>query len=79
MRDRRVNRDGVLVIKAQRYRTQEKNRADALKRLRELLNSVSTAQRRRVPTRPSKGARKRRMDDKSRRGEIKRLRGKPFE
>ncbi len=79
LRDRRVNRDGVLVIKAQRYRTQEKNRADALNRLRELLNSVSTAQRRRVPTRPSKGARKRRMDDKSRRGEIKRLRGKPFE
>ena len=77
LRDRRINRDGVLVIKAQQYRTQEKNRADALERLRDILNRGSVVQTRRRPTRPSKSARKRRMDEKTHRGTIKRLRGKP--
>lgn len=77
LRDRRINRDGVLVIKAQRHRTQEKNRADALERLRDILNRGSVVQARRRPTRPSKSARRRRMDEKTHRGSIKRLRGKP--
>ena len=76
LRDRRVNRDGVLVIKAQRHRTLEKNRVDALERLKEFLNKGGAVQARRVPTRPSRGARQRRMDEKTRRSGIKRLRGK---
>ena len=76
LRDRRVNRDGVLVIKAQRHRTLEKNRVDALERLKEFLNKGGVVQARRVPTRPSRGARQRRMDEKTRRSGIKRLRGK---
>ena len=76
LRDRRINRDGVLVIKAQRHRTLEKNRADALERLRECLNQGGITRTPRVPTRPSKRARTRRMDEKSHRGGIKRLRGK---
>ena len=76
LRDRRINRDGILVIKAQRFRTLEKNRADALARLAEILNLGGVVQARRVPTRPSRGARQRRMDEKTRRSGIKKLRGK---
>ena len=73
-RDQRISSDGILVIKAQRFRTQEKNRADATERLRELIISASRVQKKRKPTKPSRASQKRRMDSKTRRGQTKRLR-----
>jgi ribosome-associated protein len=76
LRDRRISGEGVLVIKAQRFRSQEKNRADALARLQELVREVTVTPKKRQPTRPSKSARGRRMDSKTRRGQLKSLRGR---
>jgi ribosome-associated protein len=76
LRDRRVTRDGVIVIKAQGERTQEGNRAAALERLAELVRSVSTPPKTRVPTRPTKASKTRRLDAKIRRGRTKTLRGR---
>jgi ribosome-associated protein len=73
--DQRITRDGVLVIKAQRFRTQEKNRVDAIERLAELIVSATRVAKPRRPTRPTRAARERRMDSKSHRGKVKRLRG----
>ena len=78
-RDKRINKDGIVVIKAQRYRDQEKNRIDALDRLSNLIKKALTKQKKRVPTKPSKNSRQRRMDSKSRKGQTKRLRQKPGE
>jgi len=75
-RDARISSDGVIVIKAQRHRSQDKNREDALARLAELIRSVAVVQKQRIATKPGKGAKKRRMDSKTRRGQTKRLRGK---
>ncbi|MDX9873755.1 MAG: alternative ribosome rescue aminoacyl-tRNA hydrolase ArfB [Spongiibacteraceae bacterium] len=72
-----ITADGVVVIKAQRYRTQEQNRLDALARLSELLQAAATPPKSRVPTRPSKSARRKRTDAKTQRGEIKKLRRPP--
>ena len=72
--DRRISKDGVIIIKAQRHRTQEKNRADALERLRELIVAATRVPKTRRPTRPSRAAKQRRLDSKTRRGAIKRLR-----
>lgn len=77
MKDSRISKDGVLVIKAQRFRTQEKNRDDALGRLAELVRSVMVERKTRKPTAPSKTAKKKRVDSKTKRGQIKALRGKP--
>lgn len=74
--DRRISKEGVIVIKAQRFRTQEKNREDALDRLRELIQSVAATQKPRRPTRPTKGSQQRRMDSKTQRGKTKLLRGR---
>ena len=74
LRDRRISRDGVLVIKAQGERSQERNREDALGRLATLVASVASRPARRVPTRPSRAARKRRVDNKKQRGQVKALR-----
>ena len=74
--DSRISKEGVIIIKAQRYRTQEKNRDDALRRLQELIQGVAVTKKKRVPTRPGKAAKKRRLDAKSRRGKIKAGRGK---
>ena len=76
LRDRRLTRDGVIVIKAQGQRTQEGNRADALERLAELVRGVTTVQKKRVPTRPTKASKTRRLDAKTRRGRTKTLRGR---
>ncbi len=76
-RDRRISSDGVLVIKAQRFRSQEKNRADALARLTDLVAGATRAEKPRRPTRPGNAARKRRMDEKTRRGQTKAMRRKP--
>lgn len=76
LRDRRISSEGVLIMKAQRFRSQEKNRADALTRLQELLAAATVTEKKRRPTRPSKGAKRRRMDSKTKRGKLKTLRGK---
>ena len=73
-RDQRISGEGVLVIKAQRFRTQEKNRNDAIERLRELIVSASRVQKKRKATRPTRASQKRRLDSKTRRGQTKRLR-----
>lgn len=75
-RDRRINRDGVVVIKAQTYRTRERNRQAALERLRELVRHAGTVHRKRIPTRPGPRAREKRLEEKTKRGRIKALRKK---
>lgn len=76
LKDRRVSSDGVIILKAQRFRTQEKNREDALARLVELIRSVAVVQKQRVPTKPGKGAKERRLQEKGQRSQRKSLRGK---
>lgn len=76
LRDKRISKDGVLIIKAQKFRTQEKNRVDAVQRLIELIKSVTVVEKRRVPTKPTKGSQKRRLEGKTKRSQIKSLRGK---
>ncbi len=76
LKDKRITKEGVLVIKAQKHRTQEKNRTDALVRLQTLIKSVSTVQKTRRATKPSKSAKNKRMDKKTQRGRTKSLRGK---
>ena len=76
MRDRRISRDGVVVIKAQRFRSQDKNREDALQRLCSLLQSGGVTRRTRVATRPTRASKQKRMDSKTRRGQLKALRSR---
>ena len=76
LKDKRITKEGILIIKAQVFRTQEKNRADALARLQALIKTVSTVQKARRPTHPTKGSKLRRLDRKKRKGQIKSLRGK---
>ncbi|MDY6919515.1 MAG: alternative ribosome rescue aminoacyl-tRNA hydrolase ArfB [Pseudomonadota bacterium] len=77
--DQRITKDGVVVIKAQNFRTQEKNRADAIERLIELIRLATAARKARRPTRASRASQQRRVDRKTHRGKIKALRGKPTE
>ena len=74
--DSRISKEGIIIIKAQSYRTQEKNREDALARLQALIKSVAKVQKKRISTKPSKNARKKRMDSKTREGRKKNLRSK---
>ena len=76
LRDTRINKDGIIVIKAQQFRTQEKNRTDALQRLQTLIRSATVVQKTRRATQPSRNARKKRTDSKTTRGHTKTLRGK---
>jgi ribosome-associated protein len=76
LKDRRISKDGIIVIKAQRYRNQEKNRQDALDRLVALVHKAMERKPRRIPTRPGVAAKKRRLEAKSRRGQVKAMRGK---
>ena len=76
LRDSRITGEGVIVIKAQQYRTQEQNRADALERLAELIRSVAKVEKARRPTKPTLGSKKRRLEGKAKRGAIKAGRGK---
>ncbi|MHA6493507.1 alternative ribosome rescue aminoacyl-tRNA hydrolase ArfB [Pseudomonas borbori] len=76
LRDSRITADGVVVIKAQQYRTQEQNRADALERLAALIRLAGKAEKARRPTKPTLGSKKRRLEGKSIRGTIKAGRGK---
>ena len=76
LKDRRISRDGVIVIKSQQYRSQEKNRDAALERLRELIRSVAVTQKARKATKPTRAAKEKRVDEKTRRGKNKLLRRK---
>jgi ribosome-associated protein len=77
--DSRITAEGVVVIKAQNHRTQEKNRAEAVERLRQLILAATRVPRKRVPTRPGRAAKERRLEGKKKRGEIKRMRSKDLD
>lgn len=77
--DQRITAEGIIVIKAQNYRTQEKNRAEALERLAEIIRGATKVKRKRIPTRPGKAAKAKRLDAKKKRGALKQMRAKPFE
>jgi Protein chain release factor B len=74
--DQRITGEGVVIIKAQRYRSQERNREDALARLQSLVDAAATVPAPRRPTRPTPGSQRRRVDSKVQRGRIKAARGK---
>jgi len=74
LHDHRISSDGVITIKAQQFRTQERNREDALTRLRELIQRVATPRKKRKPSTPSKSAQNRRIELKKRQGRLKALR-----
>ncbi len=76
LRDQRISRDGVVVIKAQQYRTQEQNRADALERLAALIATANVPEKPRRPTKPTYGSKQRRLEGKSRRSGLKASRGR---
>ena len=76
LQDHRISLDGVIVIKAQQHRSQEKNREEALRRLQELIRSVAVVPRQRRPTRRTRGSQEKRLDSKIKRGKIKILRRK---
>ena len=73
--DRRITKEGVIIIKAQQHRTQEQNKEDALKRLQLLIQSIAIAPTKRKPTKPSRSAQNKRIEDKAKRGEVKASRG----
>ncbi len=76
LNDQRITQEGVVVIKSQQYRTQERNRDEALKRLRTLIQSTMATRRKRKPTKPTRTSKEKRLKEKTRRGQIKSLRGK---
>lgn len=79
LRDHRISKEGVIIIKAQKFRTQEKNREDALERLQKLIKGVTVTQKVRKPTRATIGSQERRLDSKALRGKTKTLRGRVSE
>jgi ribosome-associated protein len=79
MKDQRITQDGVVIIKAQNFRTQEKNKEDALSRLVQLIQTAIKPTKVRRPTKPTRASKQRRVDRKTHRGKIKLLRGKPIE
>lgn len=78
-RDRRISAEGIIIIKAQQYRSQDKNRTDALNRLQELIRASIIIPKKRRPTRKSLASKKRRLENKSKRGQLKSLRKKVTE
>ena len=72
--DRRITKEGIIIIKAQQHRTQEQNKADALKRLQEIIVGVTIVTPRRKPTKPSRSSERKRMDSKAKRSQVKALR-----
>ncbi len=77
--DQRINKQGVIIIKAQSFRSQEKNRADAIDRLLRTIRDILTEKKPRFATKPSKTSQRKRMDTKTKRGKTKSLRGKVLE
>jgi ribosome-associated protein len=76
LKDNRITAEGVLVLKAQQYRTQEANKKDATARLHEIVNAANQVKPTRYATRPSYGSKQRRLESKTQRGQIKQMRGK---
>ena len=74
--DNRITKDGVIIIKAQEFRTQEKNKAAALQRLKDLIKSATAPIKKRRPTKATRGSQRRRMDKKTQRGQTKSMRGR---
>ena len=79
LRDQRITKDGVVIIKAQEFRSQEMNRGEALRRLKELVQSIAVKPTVRRATRPTRSSQRKRMDSKSMHGSVKALRGKVVE
>ena len=76
LHDHRITREGVIVIKAQEFRNQEKNRDEAMRRLKALVQSIAVTPKKRIATKPSRAAQQRRVESKARRGAVKALRGR---
>ncbi len=76
LRDQRITKEGVVVIKAQQHRGQEKNKEEALLRLQELVCSIAVPRKKRKPTKPTRSSQRRRLDSKTKRGAVKLTRGK---
>ena len=79
LRDQRISKEGIVIIKAQQYRTQDKNRQAALARLQELIKTVAVLQKARKPTKPTRNSQRKRLDSKTQRGKTKLLRRKVSE
>jgi len=75
-KDHRITNDGIIIIKAQRFRSQDKNREDALNRLREIIIKSAKTDKKRKATKPTRASKKRRLDSKTKRGRLKTTRGK---
>ena len=76
LNDQRITKEGVVVIKAQQHRSQERNKEEALSRLQELVKSVASARKKRKPTKPTRSSQEKRLKRKNKRGQLKTLRGK---
>ena len=76
LKDKRVTKEGLIIIKAQQFRTQERNKVDAIERLVSMIKQAVVVQKARRPTKPTKASKTRRLDTKTRRGNIKSLRSK---
>ena len=74
--DQRISKEGVIIIKAQQYRSRDKNRDDALQRLQQLISNATLTHKKRKPTKPTRSSQRKRMDSKTRRGQTKSLRSK---
>ena len=79
LKDTRITNDGVLIIKAQQFRTQEKNKQAAIERLTDIINQITVVQKKRYRTKPTKTAKRKRLESKKKRGQIKQLRSKVFD
>ena len=79
LRDQRITKDGMIIIKAQEFRSQEMNRGEALRRLKELVQSIAVLPAMRHPTKPTRSSQRKRMDSKVKRGVIKSMRGRVIE
>ena len=77
--DQRMTTEGVIIIKAQNHRTQEKNRQEAISRLRQAILDATQVKKKRIPTRPGRAAKEKRLDSKKRRSTLKKLRGRDYE
>ena len=75
--DNRISKDGIVIIKAQQYRSQDKNRIEAIERLQQLIQSAGFTAKERRPTKPTRGSQVRRVDKKTQHGKKKTMRGKP--
>ncbi len=76
LKDRRITKDGVIVIKAQQTRSQEKNKVIALSRLQKLIKSIAMTRKKRIPTRPTRQSKQKRLDSKTKHGRLKSMRGR---